>query len=104
MCIRDRNNTVDLKRAVEVNQKSRSKKNKETPEMTFTPLTLDLNEYGILSGQLYQPEVHSVGQLEQSANFQKDARLVILLHGWGADGSGSGPTSAVFIESGICRF
>ena len=29
--------------------------------MTFTPLTLDLNEYGILSGQLYQPEVHSVG-------------------------------------------
>ena len=45
--------------------------------MTFTPLTLDLNEYGILSGQLYQPEVHSVGQLEQSANFRKDARLVI---------------------------
>ena len=44
--------------------------------MTFTPLTLDLNEYGILSGQLYQPEVHSVGQLEQSANFRKDARLV----------------------------
>ena len=37
--------------------------------MTFMPLTLDLNEYGILSGQLYQPEVHSVGQLEQSAYF-----------------------------------
>ena len=32
--------------------------------MTFTPLELDLNKYGILSGQLYQPEVHSVGQLE----------------------------------------
>ena len=59
--------------------------------MTFTPLTLDLNEYGILSGQLYQTEVHPVGQLGQSANFRKDARLVILLHGWGADGSDLAP-------------
>ena len=59
--------------------------------MTFMPLELDLNKYGILSGQLYHPEVHSVGQLEQSANFRKDARLVILLHGWGADGSDLAP-------------
>ena len=59
--------------------------------MTFTPLTLDLNEYGILSGQLYQPEVHSVGQLDQSVNFRKDARLVILLHGWGADSGDLAP-------------
>ena len=59
--------------------------------MTFTPLKLDLNEYGILSGQLYQPEALSEGQLDQSVNFGKDARLVILLHGWGADGSDLAP-------------
>lgn len=59
--------------------------------MTFTPLKLDLNEYGILSGQLYQPEALSEGQLDQSANLRKDARLVILLHGWGADGSDLAP-------------
>ncbi len=59
--------------------------------MTFTPLTLNLNEYGILSGQLYQPEALSEKQLGPSANFRKDARLVILLHGWGADGSDLAP-------------
>ena len=67
--------------------------------MTFTPLTLDLNEYGILSGQLYEPEVLSAGQLDQSANFKKDARLVILLHGWGADGSDLAPLSPSLLGS-----
>ena len=59
--------------------------------MTFTPLKLDLNEYGIVTGQLYQPEALPFGYLEQDGNLKRDARLVILLHGWGADGSDLAP-------------
>ena len=55
--------------------------------MTFRPLKLNLNEYGIVTGQLYQPEALPLGHLEQGGNLTRDARLVILLHGWGADGS-----------------
>ena len=46
--------------------------------MTTTPLTLQLNSSGPLSGQLYTP-----GQSDRKAG----AKLVILLHGWGADGA-----------------
>ena len=46
--------------------------------MTTTPLTLQPNSSGPLSGQLYTP-----GQSDRKAG----AKLVILLHGWGADGA-----------------
>ena len=59
--------------------------------MTFSPLKLDLNEYGTVSGQLYQPEALPVGQHDRGGRISKDARLVILLHGWGADGSDLAP-------------
>ena len=59
--------------------------------MAFIPLKLDLNEYGTVSGQLYQPKALPVGQHDKGGGISEDARLVILLHGWGADGSDLAP-------------
>lgn len=46
--------------------------------MTTTPLTLQLNSFGPLSGQLYQTS---------QPDLSGPAKLVVLMHGWGADGA-----------------
>ena len=58
--------------------------------MTFSPLKLDLNEYGIYPDNCINPKCTLWDSLSR-VQFQKDARLVILLHGWGADGSDLAP-------------
>lgn len=65
--------------------------------MTTTPLTLQLNSSGPLSGQLYTP-----GQSDRKAG----AKLVILLHGWGADGADLLPLAPALVahDSGDAVF
>ena len=72
--------------------------------MTFSPLKLDLNEYGTVSGQLYQPEALPVGQHDRGGRISKNARLVILLHGWGADGSDLAPLAPSLFEPASVTF
>ena len=66
--------------------------------MTFSPLKLDLNEYGTVSGRLYKPEALPVEQNDRAGRISEDARLVILLHGWGADGSDLAPLAPSLLE------
>ena len=47
--------------------------------MTTTPLSLELAPYGPVSGQLYKTKTPD--------HLAHPIRLVVLLHGWGADGS-----------------
>ena len=72
--------------------------------MTFSPLKLDLNEYGTVSGQLYQPEALPVGKDDRGGKISKDARLVILLHGWGADGSDLAPLAPSLLKPASVAF
>lgn len=58
--------------------------------MTTTALTLTLNNYGPLSGQLYVPRRLSV---------TSGAKLVVLLHGWGADGADLAPLAPALIAA-----
>ena len=55
--------------------------------MPFRPVKLDVDQYGTVFGQYYQPEVGSDEQTDQARSVTKDDRLVIMLHGWGADSS-----------------
>ena len=66
--------------------------------MTSETVILELNEFGSVSGQLYQSEAHSEGQPEQLSNIRENKRLVILLHGWGADGSDLAPLAPSILE------
>ena len=59
--------------------------------MTFTPLMLDLDEYGLITGQLYQPRLETRRKFDSRGSISKAERLVVLLHGWGADGSDLAP-------------
>ncbi len=59
--------------------------------MTYSTVNVDLNEFGHVSGQFYQPEVLIDEKADQHRNISKDERLIILLHGWGADGSDLAP-------------
>lgn len=65
--------------------------------MTTTPLTLQLNNYGPLSGQLFtsSPSADAGGQ-----------KLVVLLHGWGADGADLLPLAPALVaqDSGDAVF
>ena len=56
--------------------------------MTISPLTLQLNSTGLVSGQLYTP-----GPSAGSSG----AKLVILLHGWGADGADLVPLAPALV-------
>ena len=55
--------------------------------MPFRPVKLDVDQYGTVFGQYYQPEACSDEQTDQARSVTKDDRLVIMLHGWGADSS-----------------
>ena len=75
--------------------------------MPFGSVKLDVKQYGTVFGQYYQPEACSDEQPDQRRSITKDDPLVILLHGWGADGSDLaslapsllGPVSVVSVDT-----
>ena len=72
--------------------------------MTFTHVKLDVQEYGSVSGQFYQPEVHSYKKPDQRRSISKDDWLVILLHGWGADGADLAPLAPSLLDPSSIPF
>jgi len=66
--------------------------------MTLTPLKLEVNEFGPVFGQFYQSEALSNGQPEQRSNISENKRLIILLHGWGADGNDLAPLAPSLLD------
>lgn len=62
--------------------------------MTMTALSLSLDTYGALSGQLYQPGPPADRSADRSGG-----KLVVLLHGWGADGADLVPLAPALISA-----
>lgn len=73
--------------------------------MTTTPLTLHLDSFGPVSGALYQtgrraPAAATTTADTTTADAIVDAKLVVLLHGWGADAADLIPLAPVLVCAG----